>query len=131
MIQLRLLSGKQAGVSWTARRFPVRIGRSDKAHLRLEEPGVWDQHATIAFQPRTGFVLATEPDAPVLVNEQRVSEAVLRNGDTLSIGSIKAQFWLGETRQRGLRFREWLTWAGIAAVTLGQVALVYWLLQQV
>jgi len=36
---------------------------------------------------------------------------------------------LSETRQRGLRFREWLTWAGIAAVNLGQVALIYWLIR--
>ena len=39
------------------------------------------------------------------------------------------QFWLSETRQAGLRFREGLTWAGIAAISLGQVGLIYWLLR--
>jgi hypothetical protein len=38
------------------------------------------------------------------------------------------QFWLSETRQAGLRLREGLTWAGIAAVSLGQIGLIYWLL---
>jgi hypothetical protein len=52
----------------------------------------------------------------------------LRNGDAIAIGSLKMQFWLSETRQAGLRFREGITWIGIAAISIGQVALVYWLL---
>ena len=59
---------------------------------------------------------------------QPVSRAVLRNGDTIDLGGARLQFWLSDTTQRGLRFREWLTWAGIAAVTLAQVALIYWLI---
>jgi hypothetical protein len=37
------------------------------------------------------------------------------------------QFWLAEARQRGLRLSEWLVWSTIAAISLGQIALVYWL----
>jgi hypothetical protein len=51
----------------------------------------------------------------------------LRNGDGVEIGALKMQFWLGQTRQAGLRFREWLTWAAIAALCLAQIALIYWL----
>ena len=40
------------------------------------------------------------------------------------------QFWLGDPRQRGLRIREGFVWTLIAAISLGQVALVYWLLRQ-
>ena len=46
----------------------------------------------------------------------------------IELGSLRMQFWLNETRQAGLRFREGLTWAGIAAISLGQVGLIYWLL---
>jgi hypothetical protein len=53
----------------------------------------------------------------------------MRNGDLVEIGSLKLQFWLARTRQMGLGFREWLTWAGIVVISLGQVALVYWLLR--
>jgi hypothetical protein len=62
------------------------------------------------------------------VNGQPVQQAVLRNGDAIDIGSLRLRFWLSETRQAGLRFREGITWAGIAAISLGQVALIYWLL---
>jgi hypothetical protein len=54
---------------------------------------------------------------------------VLRNGDSIDIGSLKLQFWLSDTRQFGLRFREGLTWAALGFISLGQVGLIYWLLR--
>ena len=128
MVQLKVLSGRKAGTTWVARRFPVRIGRSPAADLQLEESGVWDQHLQLDFKPAEGFLLSTQPNALATVNGQPVHQAVLRNGDAIDIGSLKLQFWLSETRQGGLRLREGLTWIGIAAVSLGQVGLIYWLL---
>ena len=129
MVQLKVLSGKKAGTVWMARRFPVRIGRAAAADLQLDESGVWDQHLQLDLSPGEGFVLSAQPNALASVNGQAVHQALLRNGDAIDIGSVKMQFWLGETRQGGLRFREGLTWAGIAIVTLGQVGLIYWLLR--
>jgi pSer/pThr/pTyr-binding forkhead associated (FHA) protein len=128
MIQLKVLSGKKTGTIWVARRFPVRIGRSAATDLQLEEDGVWDEHLHLDFNPAEGIVLSAQPDALASVNGQPVRQAVLRNGDAIEIGSLRMQFWLSETRQAGLRFREGLTWAGIAGISLGQVGLIYWLL---
>ncbi len=129
MIQLKILSGKKAGTAWVARRFPVRIGRSAAADLQLEEDGVWDQHLRLDFNPAVGLVLTAQPDALASVNGQLVEQTVLRNGDAIEVGSSRMQFWLSETRQAGLRLREGLTWAAIAAISLGQIALIYWLLR--
>ncbi|HOX56976.1 MAG TPA: FHA domain-containing protein [Candidatus Paceibacterota bacterium] len=128
MVQLKVLSGKKAGTAWVARRFPVSIGRSAAADLQLEEPGVWDQHLQLSFDPAEGITLSAQPNALAAVNGQPVRHAVLRNGDTIDIGSLKFQFWLGEARQVGLRFREALTWIAIVVISLGQVGLIYWLL---
>ncbi len=128
MVQLRVLSGKRAGTTWVTRRFPVRIGRSAAADLQLEEDGVWDQHLQIDFTPAEGIVLRALPHALVTVNGQPVQQTVLRNGDSIDVGSLRLRFSLSETRQVGLRFREGLTWAAIAAICLGQVGLIYWLL---
>jgi pSer/pThr/pTyr-binding forkhead associated (FHA) protein len=128
MVDLRVLSGKKAGTSWVARRFPVRIGRSPDSDLQIDDPGVWDQHLKIELRRGQGFVLSTQGDALASVNAQRVQETVLRNGDTIEIGASKLQFWLGQTRQRGLRLREWLTWSALAAICLGQIALIYFYL---
>jgi len=129
VIQLKILSGKKAGSSWVARRFPIRIGRSATADLQLEDEGVWDHHLQLEFKPSQGVLLKTQPEALARVNGQPVSQAVLRNGDAIEIGCLKLQFSMSETRQAGLRFREWLIWAGIATVSLAQVGLIYWLLK--
>jgi predicted component of type VI protein secretion system len=129
MVQLKILSGKKAGTVMVARRFPVRIGRNANAALQLDDPGVWDQHVEIGFQPNEGFVLTTQDGALTSVNAQSAQRAVLRNGDEIEIGSVKFQFSLPAVRQRGLRFREWIVWGMIAAVSIAQIAVVYWLLQ--
>ena len=129
MVQFKVLSGKTAGDLWIARRFPVRIGRAANSSLKVEESGVWDSHLQIDFVRKEGFVMQTQPNALASVNNQPIERAVLRNGDLIQIGSVKLQFWLSEPRQVGLRFREWLTWAAITLISLGQVALIYWLLR--
>ena len=128
MVQLKVLSGKKAGTVWVARRFPVRIGRAAAADLQLEESGVWDQHLKLDLSPEEGIVMSAQPNALATVNGQPAHRVVLRNGDAIDVGSLRMQFWLSEARQAGLSFREGLTWAGIAVVSLGQVGLVYWLL---
>ncbi|HSY74569.1 MAG TPA: FHA domain-containing protein [Dongiaceae bacterium] len=127
MIQLNILSGKKAGSQPVVRLFPFRIGRAAENNLQLEDEGVWDQHLTLEFQKKAGFNLATAPNALAAVNGQPVQNAILRNGDTITIGSAKLQFWLAAASQRGLRVREFFVWALIAAVTAAQLALAYWL----
>jgi len=64
------------------------------------------------------------------VNGEAVTTSrLLRNGDSIEIGGVRLQFWLGETRQSGMRLQETLVWAGIGLVTLAQVVLIYFLLQ--
>lgn len=129
MVQIKILSGKRAGSSWDARRFPVRIGRSANSDLQLEEAGVWDSHLTLGLDPSEGFLLQTEPNALASVNGHPAPRTALRNGDTIEIGSVKLQFWMSEPRQRGQAFREIFVWMLITAVCLAQIALVYWLLR--
>jgi len=128
MIQLQLVSGKQAGALWVARRFPVRLGRSPTCDLQLEEPGVWDEHLELTLDSTQGVMLAARPNALVTVNREAVQLARLRHGDSIEVGSVGLRFWLAPTRQRGLRVREGFLWFLVVAVSLCQVALVHWLL---
>jgi hypothetical protein len=128
MVQLRILSGKMAGVDITARHFPFCIGRSAAADLQLQEDGVWDRHLELALDPAAGYVLTAAPDALTAINGQPVRQAVLRNGDTMEIGALKIRFWLGAVRQYALPIRELLIWLAFALVAAVQVALIYRLL---
>jgi pSer/pThr/pTyr-binding forkhead associated (FHA) protein len=130
MIQLNILSGKKAGTQTVARHFPFRIGRAAGSNLQLDDDGIWHQHLALEFQKQEGFKLATAPNALATVNNEPVQSKILRNGDTITIGSVKIQFWLATARQRGLRLREGFVWALLISVTLGQFALIYWLIRQ-
>ena len=128
MVQLEILSGKKAGTTWIARRFPIHINRSPTADLRLEEAGMWDRHLTLSFAPAAGIELDVAPNAIASVNGQPVQHTILHNGDCVEAGSAKIKFWLSETHQAGLRMREWLAWGVVVAVTASQIALIYHLL---
>jgi pSer/pThr/pTyr-binding forkhead associated (FHA) protein len=128
MIQLHILSGKKAGAQPAVRHFPFRIGRAAQNDLQLDDEGVWDQHLVLEFQKREGFRLATSAQAIAAINGEPIQNKILRNGDTITIGSAKLQFWLAAATQRGLRTRENLVWALLILVTLGQFILIYRLL---
>lgn len=130
MVQLKVLSGKKAGSSWDARRFPVRIGRSANSNLQLEEPGVWDDHLKIELNPAEGFIVETQSGALANINGQPIQRTAVRNGDTIELGSVKLRFWLTDAPQRSQRLREIFVWTMIVLVCLSQIAIVYWLLQE-
>lgn len=129
MIQLRILSGKMAGDIRVVRHFPFHIGRAAGNELVLDEPGVWDRHLTLEFQKNEGFTLRTAENAFAAINDQQSVSARLRNGDVISFGSAKMQFWLAAPRPRGLPLREILVWFILAAVTAFQFLLIYRLLK--
>ena len=128
MIQFKVLAGQMAGAQPVVGRFPFRIGRAPGNDLRLDDDGVWDHHLTLEFRRNEGFILTTAPDALAAVNGEPIQTVMLRNGDVITAGSVKLQFWLAAARQRGLRLQESFIWALWIIITLGQFALIYWLL---
>ena len=129
MLQFQILSGKQAGFLWDARRFPVRIGREAGSDLQIEEDGVWDEHARVELKSGDGFVITSHPGALLSVNQSPVETIRLRNGDIITAGSARIAFRLSQTMQRGLKLREAFIWLTIAGITIAQLALICWLLK--
>jgi pSer/pThr/pTyr-binding forkhead associated (FHA) protein len=129
MIQLRILSGKMAGETQIVRHFPFQVGRAAQNNLCLDDVGVWDEHFSIAFEKKVGFTFKTFSGALATINDQPLESARLRNGDIISFGSAKIQFWLAPARLRNLRPREIFFWALLFAVTLAQFILIYMLVK--
>jgi hypothetical protein len=127
MVQLTILSGPLAGDVQVVRHFPFCIGRAADNDLCLNDAGIWDYHFMLEFQKTEGFTLQTFEEAFATVNDAPQKNTRLRNGDIISFGSAKIQFWLAAPCQRGLRVREFSVWALLAAVTAAQIALVFWL----
>jgi pSer/pThr/pTyr-binding forkhead associated (FHA) protein len=128
MVQLRILSGPQAGGSQAVRRFPFHVGRAADNDLCLDAAGIWDYHFKLDLERNEGYTIQTFEDALAAVNDQPLASARLRNGDVISFGSAKIQFWLSAPVQRSLRSREGFVWALILLITAGQITLLAWLL---
>jgi len=128
MVQLQILSGNRTGTKFSGKHFPIKVGRADDSDLALQEPGIWPRHFQITWQME-GLILESEPDALISVNDAAVRRAVLRNGDVITVGSLKLRFSLVAVRQSSTALVEWLTWVALGALCLGQVALVYLLLR--
>ena len=129
MVQFDILSGKKAGARAATRQFPFHIGRAPANELQLDDNGIWDRHLILEFDRQQGFRLATAPNALATVNGQPVEAALLRSGDIITLGSAKLQFWIAAARPQSLSLREAQVWALVTAVTVGQFALIYWLLR--
>jgi hypothetical protein len=128
VIQLEVLSGRQAGLLHEARHFPFLVGRAPANALQLEDDGVWAEHFQLAVDPKNGFTLTARPGALVMVNESPAEAARLKNGDVITAGAARLRFRLSPTEQRGLRGRELLVWTLLLGVTISQLGLVLWLL---
>ena len=126
MVQLQILSGKQAGARWVARRFPVRIGRDSSSDLQLEQDGVWERHCELTLDRNEGFVISVREGALMTVNQESKQSARLRNGDSIELGSGRLRFWLADPPRRNLLGREIFVWLLLSALVIGEVAAIIW-----
>jgi predicted component of type VI protein secretion system len=124
MVQLHILSGRRTGNIFKSTRLPLTVGRGEQADLSLDEPGIWPAHCKIMWLP-DGMILQVEPNAIASVNGVALERAPLRNGDLISLGGVSLRFSFAPTRQPSIAWREWLTWFGLGALCLLQIAAIY------
>lgn len=129
MIQLDILSGKKAGASIVARRFPFQAGRSPDSGLLLDDAGVWDRHLVFNVHRGSSVVLNVQANALATVNGAPAQTAALRNGDIVEFGAVKLRFALSPAPQRSQRWREVALWVGLGLIFAIQVAAIYLLLE--
>ncbi|MGH7941519.1 MAG: hypothetical protein ACREFR_10665, partial [Limisphaerales bacterium] len=81
-------------------------------------------HIVLEFRRMEGFRLAAAPEAIAAINNKPAGEAILRNGDIITLGSAKVQFWIAPATQRGLRPREYCVWALLLLVAVSELVLL-------
>jgi len=124
MVQLQILSGRKAGAKFDGSSLPITLGRSEQSDVCLDEQGVWPCHCKIHWQ-QDGLVLEVEPNALASVNGVLMPRALLRNGDTITLGGVTLRFSLSPVHQSSVALREWLTWIALGLLCLSQVAVIY------
>ncbi len=93
---LRLINGKLAGRLFGIDREIYHIGSSLEDNLRLSSYyGVLPSHAkVVSYQTPSRFVLVANAfDSQLSINFREVDEQILEDGDIISIGGAKAQFF--------------------------------------
>ena len=80
-LALRGIGGAHHGRSISLEQ-PRRIGRAFDADIRIEGPGIAERHALV--EAVNGQAILRDTEADVLVNGQRVRQAVLQAGDQIA-----------------------------------------------
>ena len=71
---------------------PLRLGRSPAADVMLEHLSVSRRHAVVATRGDVVVVLDDRSLNGVVVNGERVGEAVLAHGDEIRLGDVSVRF---------------------------------------
>ena len=71
---------------------PLRLGRSPAADVMLEHLSVSRRHAVVATRGEVVVVLDDRSLNGVLVNGERVGEAVLAHGDEIRLGDVAIRY---------------------------------------
>lgn len=124
MVEIRVVSGKNAGRKANPSQFPFSIGRSSKTGLCLSDPGIWDHHASVLQAEDGAFFLKPGPGAVVNIDGQTPQEHRLRNGDVFACGAAQLQFWIAPAPARSLTPVELSLWGLVASVVTAEVALL-------
>jgi pSer/pThr/pTyr-binding forkhead associated (FHA) protein len=70
----------------------LHIGRSPASDIQLEDPSVSRRHAVVAHRAGRTVLLDDRSMNGIYVNGQRVSEAVLNDGDWIAIGHVSLRY---------------------------------------
>ena len=84
--------------SWLISSQRTMIGSLSSAHIKLNHPTVSRQHAFIEVDRRGYRIVDSNSKNGVMVNQVRVLNAFLRDGDLLSIGGVRLLFQLNQER---------------------------------
>ncbi len=125
MVQLKVLTGSQAGTTRKLDCFPASIGRAASAAIQLQDAGVWDQHLALELDAEEGFFAKVSPDALASLNGQAFRREKLRNGDLLEMGAVKLQFWIDGAPQSNLAWRERFLWVFVLAIVAAEAILLW------
>lgn len=93
---LMVVYGTDLGARVEVSRGGVRIGRGPRNDLVLRLDAVSRNHARISQDEGKGFVITDEGSTNgTFVNDVRVNEAVLQDGDLIKVGRARLKFMMG------------------------------------
>lgn len=96
LVMLRVIEGAEPGRGYQVASVPVTLGRDAISGISLPDPKMSRQHAALALQGSDFVLKDLGSTNGTFVNDQRVKEAVLLNGDRMRLGNTVLEFILSQ-----------------------------------
>ena len=130
MLQLHVTDERGTVTSHVATDFPLLIGRSSQAQLRLDAAGVWEEHARIylaesaRYPNQHRYVLEALGQSLVSINGEIISAKELAIGDEILVGAARLTVSLAPPAQKRLALHEWLLWGLLLLVVICEAVVI-------
>ena len=93
-VALRVLEGAEPGRDYPISYTPVTLGRDSLSGISFPDPKMSRQHAALVWAGSEFIVKDLGSTNGTFVNDKRVKQAVLANGDKLKLGNTVFEFVL-------------------------------------
>ena len=130
MLQLHVTDERGTVTSHIATEFPLLIGRSSQAQVRLHSPGVWEEHARVylaessRYPNQHRYVLQAVGQSLVSINGEIISDKELAIGDEILVGAARLTVSLAPPAQKRLALHEWLVWGLLLLVVVCEALVI-------
>lgn len=124
MVELELVRSDQDSKTFPVSKFPCVIGRGSRCDIRLNEPGIWVEHAEITLQPDNSFRIEKKGDGSLLLKGEAITQAEIHAGDIIDLGGVKLRFRLAPVHPGAQSVGDWLFWGSVALVVVAMVTLM-------
>ena len=124
MVELELVRSGQDSTTFPVSNYPCVIGRGSRCDIRLNEPGVWGEHAEITLQADNSFRIEKKGDGSLLLNGEPITDSELHTSDVLDLGGIKLRFRLSAVHPDAQSHGDWIFWGTIVLVVATMTALM-------
>jgi len=97
MVMLRVVEGQEAGKGYPVHKVPVTLGRDAISDISITDTRMSRQHAMLFFYSPDFYLKDLGSTNGTFVNDKRIKQAIIKNGDKVKVGSTVLEFIVSTT----------------------------------
>ena len=101
MVMLRVLEGREVGRGYPIHQTPVSLGRDALCDISILDQRMSRQHAMLFYFPPDFYLKDLGSTNGSFVNDKRINQTLIKNGDHLKLGATVLEFIAGSTEEGG------------------------------
>ena len=97
MVMLRVLEGQEVGRGYPINKTPVSLGRDTLCDIAILDQRMSRQHAMLFYFQPDFYLKDLGSTNGSFVNDKRIKQALIKNGDHLKVGATVLEFIVSST----------------------------------